>query len=283
MTRHDDPPHRPHGPNAAAVGAGPHPRQSSRMLRAGFIWVVAGIAVFVISALSPPILPAWAFRHLPAATLAVSLGLTIYVIWRRPGAWHVTPARAGVFFAAIMLLFGLSIGTLWGHALTTGWVNLGLFPTNDAEDFLRTAHQILTQGGFETPRGRPLANSVLATLLIATGFSLKVVVAIFTAAAGLACWMAAISVWRSHGLGAGLVMFATLFAFAHGILGSVASEPVGFILGTAAFAVLWDAVTRRSAAGFRSGADRLVDRHVGQGRGASAFAGTVALGVPCLH
>ncbi len=223
------------------------------MLKVGFPWAVAGIAVFVVLALAPPVLPAWAFRHLPSATLAATLALAVYVIWRRPGARRATPARAGILFVSIMLLFGLSIGALWGHALTTGWVNLGVFPANDAEDFHRTAHQILTDGAFDTPRGRPLANSVLAALLIATGFSLKAVVAIFTAAAGLACWMAAISVWRSHGLGAGLVMFAVLFAFAHGILGSVASEPIGFILGAAAFAVLWDAVGRRSAAGFALG------------------------------
>lgn len=210
------------------------------------LFALLGLALFATILALPPLLPAGAFPHLPAAALLAALAFAAWAAARaRIRRLPLTAVTGGSLLLVIALFLGVALALLWGHVLMSGWVIWGVFPINDAADWLTNAGMLLWHGWFETPRGRPLGNAMLAGLFSLSGFDLRVTAAIMAGLVGAGIFTAAAMVWRSHGAAAAVLLAALGFTFFHEHLGTTSSEAAGVVLGLAAFALIWEGARRR--------------------------------------
>jgi len=119
----------------------------------------------------------------------------------------------------------------------------GHVPWSDAASFLTAAHNLLFDG--ELCSGcyrRPLNASFLAARLTVVGFDYNYALLLQAAIFGVACFLCASSVARTHGWAAGSATFAIVYAYGAYFLPTNMTETLGLILGAVAFAALWTGV-----------------------------------------
>lgn len=210
------------------------------------LYLLVGTGIFSLLTVTPPFLTYGGFMHLPQGVTVMALALAavsaLLPVLRDAAP---KPAPAGLLFLAVATAFGLALQALWGHAINTGWVDVGLFPNHDAHDFYSDALNLLHSGTFATPRGRPVTSAVVAGLLGSTGLSLKASAAVVTLIAAFGCWLSALAAWRLLGLVPAVLLAALGFDFFHEQIASTSSEPIGYISGAAAFVLLTESARTR--------------------------------------
>jgi hypothetical protein len=93
---------------------------------------------------------------------------------------------------------------------------------------------------------RPLFPGLLAVFLAITGRNLMTALAVFTAITGIACYLAAREIQRTHGAEAAVLVLAILFLFYRAHSGVTMSENLGVPLGALGMALLWRGAADRS-------------------------------------
>jgi hypothetical protein len=152
------------------------------------------------------------------------------------------PNRIGdlVAMAATLSLFAMPLAGLWASGQSQSTVLSGLIPLFDAGTYYMDALQLMNGNPFSIfSARRPLFAGLLAVLLSITGRNLMISLAILTAMTGLACYVAAREIQRTHGAEIAVFILMVLFLFHRAHSGISMSESLGVTLGALGFGLLW--------------------------------------------
>ena len=182
-------------------------------------------------------------------SLRTSLGLSmaaavvlLYVTFRLPG-W------IGRLLALTLTLslFALPLAGLWASGQTQTTVINGLIPLYDAYDYYTDALRLLAGHDFSVfSARRPLFPGLFSVVLALTGRNLMTSLAVFAAITGLACYLAAREIQRTHGAEAAVFILVILFLFYRAHEGVAMSENLGVPLGALGFALIWRGTADRN-------------------------------------
>jgi hypothetical protein len=216
--------------------------------------VVSVLAFYAIGHSTIGLFPAITFPILPLAVHVAATGVLVGALTsRRIGATAPNLASSGALLLISLSLQGIYLQLIIHHVAPVGWLSWGTFYTHDAADFYRAVTQLLWNGEFETPRGRPLSTSISSSLLVLSKFDIRTVVEINLLLVGLSIWSVSLLLWRSLGPIAGAAIFALLFDFMYEHAATITSELIGFVVGSAAFVILWSSVTTQRVSQFLFG------------------------------
>lgn len=197
------------------------------------------------------------------ALVALALGLAV-AEWRAPPRGSgpdgrlrrlAAPAMAG----PAVLLFCLPLYSTWaGHPL--GVMNAysaigGIVPWSDAGGYHRSAIRILQDGTLDTLASwRPLNAPWLAGRLALGDGDVRAAMLVQAALAGFSCFCLGRALARATGSdAAGILAFAIAYSLVAGYLGTLLTEPLGFILGALGTAALIGAFSDRRLSSFGIG------------------------------
>lgn len=172
---------------------------------------------------------------IPAATLVV------YGAFRAKG-------RVGELLAltATMSLFALGLAGLWASGDTKSVVLNGMIPLTDAAGYYADATRL--QYGMDVSNFtamRPLFAGLLAFFLRLSERNLMTAVAIFTALAGYACYIASREIQRTHGAEFAVFFLMLMFLYYRHHSGTTMSESLGVSVGLFGAALLWRGISAR--------------------------------------
>ena len=162
-------------------------------------------------------------------------GLFLYFAFRIPN-------RTGnlVGMAVTLSLFAMPLAGLWASGESQSTILSGLIPLFDAGTYYMDALQLMNGNPFSIfSARRPLFAGLLAVLLSITGHNLMISLAILTAMTGLACYVTAREIQRTHGAEIAVFILMVLFLFHRAHSGISMSESLGVTLGTLGFGLLW--------------------------------------------
>ena len=162
-------------------------------------------------------------------------GLFLYFAFRIPN-------RTGnlVGMAVTLSLFAMPLAGLWASGESQSTILSGLIPLFDAGTYYMDALQLMNGNPFSIfSARRPLFAGLLAVLLSITGHNLMISLAILTAMTGLACYVTAREIQRTHGAEIAVFILMMLFLFHRAHSGISMSESLGVTLGTLGFGLLW--------------------------------------------
>ena len=162
-------------------------------------------------------------------------GLLLYFAFRIPN-------RTGnlVGMAVTLSLFAMPLAGLWASGESQSTILSGLIPLFDAGTYYMDALQLMNGNPFSIfSARRPLFAGLLAVLLSITGHNLMISLAILTAMTGLACYVTAREIQRTHGAEIAVFILMVLFLFHRAHSGISMSESLGVTLGTLGFGLLW--------------------------------------------
>jgi hypothetical protein len=177
-----------------------------------------------------------------ALTMLVTVVL-LYITFRMPG-W------IGRLFALslTMSLFAFPLAGLWASGQTQSTVLSGLIPLYDAHDYYVDALRLLAGLDFSVfSARRPIFPGLFAVILALTGRNLMAALAVFTAITGLACYLTAREIQRTHGAEPAVLVLTILFLFHRAHSGVIMSENLGVPLGALGIALLWRGAADRSS------------------------------------
>lgn len=199
--------------------------------------------------------PKETFFALPTAYYAVS-GIVILGLWVWAPIGSIRTASVSLVLVTFCVFLGQALIT--GQGVPTRWLAWGRFPLGDAADFLSNAVVLIQNGEFISIRGRPLSSAYIAGLWRFVGFDLALLSIASTALCGIALFYFARVALICFGLAGGCVAVAVAGDFLHEHLGAASTEPVGFLVGTSACALLFAAAMKRSATLFALGVGTLM-------------------------
>ena len=172
--------------------------------------------------------------YVPLATylsFAALLAAVAAVRWSdRPSMPWCTPVIALLCVALPAAAFA---SVLWFGA-STRFTSFSVIQYGDANDFYETVAKLLTEGTFETPRGRPFVNAVWAGLIELSGFDIGRAMLTAAIAAGAAVFLWVGQARHLFGWAAVLFAGAVLLDYVYEFLGATSSELPGFVVGLAA-------------------------------------------------
>lgn len=186
-----------------------------------------------------PLPPAILLTHYPTVAIAACGLAAVISIFppMRPSAG--LPEQLGLYMLAL-ILFGIPLSGMWSGGPYGYNIIAGVFPYSDAAGYEQGSRSLMENGHLDSwNTRRPLTAILLGSLLTVSNNSLQFTQAVLIFITAVAAFCAARALRASHGLAAGLLMLATLFAFYSPQLGSLLSESLGLALGSTAFALLW--------------------------------------------
>jgi hypothetical protein len=145
-----------------------------------------------------------------------------------------------VSMAATLSLFAMPLAGLWASGQSQSTVLSGLLPLFDADSYYMDALRLMNGQDFSIfSARRPLFGSLLAVVLTLTGRNLMAALAVLTFLTGLACYLTAREIQRTHGAELAVFILMVLFLFYRAHSGISMSENLGVMLGTLGFGLLW--------------------------------------------
>ncbi len=224
------------------------------------IAIAVFVAAFAAGLLSPAGLGAGFLRALPAVLCAGLLAFGLALLFARP-RWPGegnprSVALALVTIAALALLFGGVLASLWRLGVSGDTTFAGLLPTSDGSNYFAGALGFLHTGELSpwTTR-RPLSPLLLAALLGSGGGSLRLSLAALALLGGASVAALIVFIGRRLGAWAGAIAAAVLVPFYLPSIGTAMSEHLGLALGLSGFLLMWRAAEENGAAAmFAAGA-----------------------------
>lgn len=161
------------------------------------------------------------------------------------GAFRVN-GRIGELLAptATMALFGLGLAGLWASGSTQSVILNGLLPLTDAAGYYSDALRLLY--GLDVSNFtamRPFFAGLLSFFLWLSERNLMTAVAIFTALAGMACFLASREIQRSHGPAVAVFFLTLMFLYYRHHSGATLSESLGVTASLLGVALLWRGIS----------------------------------------
>lgn len=161
--------------------------------------------------------------------------LVMYLTFRIAGKW-------GDLIAPIstMSLFALGLAGLWASGNTQSVILNGLIPLTDAAAYYSDATWLLY--GMDVSNFtamRPFFAGLLSFFLWLSGQNLMVAVSIFTAIAGLSCYLACREIKQTHGAELATFILMLMFLYYRHHSGTTMSESLGVSVSLLGVALLW--------------------------------------------
>src|SRR6266545_2357936 len=163
----------------------------------------------------------------------------IYVTFRIPG-------RFGELLAivATMALFAFPLAGLWASGLTQSVVLSGLIPIADAASYYMDALRIMISQDISVHSAmRPLFPGFLSVLLSIVHGNLLISLAILSAIAGIACYLAAREIQLTHGTEVSVFFLILMFLYFRAHSGTVMSESLGMSIAALGVGLIWRAAS----------------------------------------
>lgn len=174
-----------------------------------------------------------------AVGLFVLILLLYYVSFRLPG-------NAGMLtgLGLTMVLFALALSYKWTSGFSDNFLIGGLLPYKDAKNYYLGADLVLQ--GLPLERAgqateRPLFPGLLSSVLLITGHSLKITLAIIVQLAGIALYLSARQIRGVLGALSASLYITCMYFYIQPLTGYTLSEVPGFMLGCLAFLLIWHA------------------------------------------
>jgi hypothetical protein len=171
------------------------------------------------------------------------LFILLYIAFRLPD-WY------GKLLSVTLALsvFALALAGIWASGHTQSTILSGLIPFYDAQAYYVDALRLLAgKDVSDFSSARPLFAGWLAGLLALTGRNLTLVVGSLAAINGVACYLAAMEIRRTHGVSPAVFLLIFLFLYyRHRTAGTVMSENLGFPLGILGFVLIWQGIAHAS-------------------------------------
>lgn len=175
--------------------------------------------------------------------------LILYLCFRIPG-------RLGdlISMTAVMSLFAMPLAGLWASGQTQTTVLSGLIPLYDADAYYIDALRLIHGYDFSIVSARRvLFPGLLATLLSLTNQNLMASLAILTGIVGIACYIAAREIQRTHGGEISVFIVIVIFLFFRAHSGVSMTENLGVALGVLGFTLLWQGASIKNSVYMYSG------------------------------
>lgn len=146
--------------------------------------------------------------------------------------------------STILVLFGLTLTTLWQNSLGEMHVLGGLVYFSDTFYLYSESMNLLDGGVFHSISARrPLFSSFLASLSLLTGRNLQLTLIVLVGINAIACFFLVNEIKKTHGRISAVVTFVILFFFYRRFIGMTDTENMGFALGALGLAFLWRSST----------------------------------------
>jgi len=141
-----------------------------------------------------------------------------------------------------MVLFALVLSYKWTSGFSDNFMIGGLLPYKDAKNYYLGADLILhglsmDKAGQATER--PLFPGFLSSLLMLTGQSLKIALAVIVQLAGIGLYLSARPIRQSMGALSASLYITFMYFYIQPLIGYSLSELLGFTLGCLAFVLIW--------------------------------------------
>lgn len=159
------------------------------------------------------------------------------------------PNRFGdlVGMATTLSLFAMPLAGLWASGHSQSTLLSGLIPLFDANSYYMDALRLINGEDFSIfSARRPLFGSLFAVILTLTRHNLMAALAALTFLTGLACYLTAREIQRTHGAEFAVFVLMALFLFYRAHSGISMSENLGVLLGTLGFGLLWRGASTKS-------------------------------------
>jgi hypothetical protein len=170
--------------------------------------------------------------------------LFVYLTFRIPGRMGELAAMT-----TVLSLFAMPLAGLWASGQTQTTVLSGLIPLYDASAYYIDALRLIDGRDFSNfSARRPLFSGLLAVLLSLTNYNLMASLAILTGMVGMACYVTAKEIQRTHAAEMAAFVLMVLFLFYRAHSGVSMSENLGVALGVLGFGLLWRGAANRHLA-----------------------------------
>lgn len=164
--------------------------------------------------------------------------LVIYLSFRIPDKWGYLIAQTST-----LSLFALGLAGLWASGNTQSVILSGLIPLTDAVGYYGDATRLLY--GMEVSNFtamRPFFAGLLSFFLWLSGQNLMIAVSIFTAIAGLSCYLACREIKQTHGAELATFILILIFLYYRHHSGTTMSESLGVSVSLLGIALLWQGI-----------------------------------------
>ncbi len=220
-------------------------KKNLRQILETFVPYLIGITIFFLILSIPP---TFSLKELTILVrynliyLAPLVLVGLFFCFRLSYVWGKT-----ISLTFTLALFALALLGLWTSGASEQFVLSGLLPYSDAYGHYTGALGLLNTGRLLafTSR-RPLFGGFLAVLLWITGNNLQTTLALLVAFTGVATWLAADQINKSHGSIPAALFSLVLFLFFRRFAGTTLTENLGYILGMLGFALVWQSVSSAS-------------------------------------
>ena len=142
-----------------------------------------------------------------------------------------------VICIAIMSCFtlGIALVTIQENLLFTRWLDLGLFPSNDAEDYVQQSSQYLLENNLYSSKGRIIFPILYAGLLAEFNLNVRTVQLIITFFTGIVTFFTSYTIYHKYGFFCSIIFSGLCTDFLIEHVGGASTENFGYILGGIAF------------------------------------------------
>ena len=147
------------------------------------------------------------------------------------------PKYFEIIFIAIISCFtlGVALTTVQENLLYTRWLDLGLFPSNDAEDYVQQSYQYLLEDNLYSDKGRIIFPIIYSGLLAEFNLNVKVVQLIITFLTAIITFLSSLVIYQKYGFLCSIIFSGLCTDFLVEHVGGANTENIGYILGGIAF------------------------------------------------
>ena len=170
------------------------------------------------------------------SSLLVILILTLFVL-NKITLLVLSPKYFEIICIAIISCFtlGVVLITVQDNLLYTRWLDLGLFPSNDAEDYVQQSYQYLLKGNLYSNKGRIVFPIIYSGLLAEYNLNVKVVQLIITFLTAIITFLSSIVIYQKYGFLCSIIFSGLCADFLIEHVGGANTENIGYIFGGIAF------------------------------------------------
>ena len=148
---------------------------------------------------------------------------------------HIENIQIIIIALISCFVLGIILTNIQENLLYTRWLDLGLFPSNDAEDYVNQSAQYLTKNSFYTSKGRVIFPILYAGFLGEFEFNIKLIQLITTIISSLTTFYVSLIIFKKYGYVCSLIFCCLCTDFLIEHIGGVSTENIGYILGGIAF------------------------------------------------
>ena len=151
--------------------------------------------------------------------------------------FRFSPKYFEIISLAIVSCFtlGVTLITIQENLLYTRWLDLGLFPSNDAEDYVQQSSQYLLNGDLHSNKGRIIFPIIYSGLLAEFKLNVKAVQLSITFLTAIITFLSSFVIYQKYGFLCSMIFAGLCTDFLIEHVGGANTENFGYILGGIAF------------------------------------------------